>query len=274
MVRYGIYLILIALVAGCAGSPAPIYDRSSNPYRRAAPTESRIARPSSYVVRRGDTLYAIAWRYGLDFKTLARWNGIAAPYTIFPDQRITLTEPRNLPPVQKPVAATPAPKKPPVVAAKPTPITTSSQSQTRPSTQTKPAPSKPTPKPPVTIAAAPSGKWRWPAEGKVLRGFSQTGGKGLDIAGEEGQGVVAAADGEVVYSGTGLIGYGELIIIKHDAQYLSAYGHNRVRLVAEGDKVTAGQQIAEMGKADGQQALLHFEVRDNGKPVDPARFLP
>lgn len=229
-------------------------------------------------MRRGDTLYAIAWRYGLDFKTLARWNGIAAPYTIFPDQRITLTEPRSIPrtTTSAPVAQTSSHEPPQRESEKPKPAAPVAPpvEQSSPPAVVETAPPKPTPETSRGATTPQTGKWKWPADGKVVRGFSQTGGKGLDIAGEDGQAVVAAASGEVVYSGTGLIGYGELIIIKHDAQYLSAYGHNRVRLVAEGDRVTAGQKIAEMGKADGQQALLHFEVRDNGKPVDPARFLP
>lgn len=153
---------------------------------------------------------------------------------------------------------------------------------TRTTTQeTIPAPT-PTPTPsPIAIAAAPTQRvagigWRWPAAGRVVRGYdaADPARQGLDIAGTSGQPVLAAADGEVVYSGNGLIGYGELIIIKHDAEFLSAYGYNRKRLVAEGERVRGGQAIAEMGRSPAAVDALHFEIRRGGKPVDPSRYLP
>ena len=117
--------------------------------------------------------------------------------------------------------------------------------------------------------------WRWPTTGVLQRRFDPAATRrGIGIGGQAGQAVVAAADGQVVYSGTALIGYGELIIIKHSDTMLSAYGHNRRRLVAEGDRVRAGQPIAEMGIDASQQAILHFEIRRNGQPEDPLRFLP
>ena len=139
--------------------------------------------------------------------------------------------------------------------------------------------------PPVYAAAAASsdmsgpgfdsGRWEWPTRGKVVRGFTgDVSSKGLDIAGDAGQIVVAAAGGKVVYSGSALKGYGELVIIKHDEQYLSAYGYNRRRLVEEGQQVLAGQPIAEVGEGPEQRPLLHFEIRDRGRPVDPLPLLP
>jgi lipoprotein NlpD len=133
------------------------------------------------------------------------------------------------------------------------------------------------------VAAAPADSavsgdvaWRWPADGQVVGGYvaGDQMRQGIDIAGQSGAPVRAAADGTVVYSGNGLIGYGELIIVKHNASFLSAYGHNRKRLVGEGDRVKAGQQIAEMGRTGADRDMLHFEIRYNGKPVDPLRYLP
>jgi lipoprotein NlpD len=142
----------------------------------------------------------------------------------------------------------------------------------------KPAVEEPSPRPANDAATTNvSGiAWRWPGGGKVIGGFvagDQTK-QGVDIAGAAGDQVVAAADGEVVYSGNGLLGYGELIIVKHNASFLSAYGHNRKRLVAEGDRVRAGQQIAEMGSSASSRDELHFEIRKNGKPVNPLDYLP
>jgi lipoprotein NlpD len=120
----------------------------------------------------------------------------------------------------------------------------------------------------------PVKRWRWPAKGKVVTSFSRSGGKGIDIAGKFGQVIVAASDGSVVYSGSGLIGYGQLIIVKHNKRYLSAYAHNNKILVKEGDTVKGGQRIAEMGRSGSNRAMLHFEIRRDGKPIDPMRYLP
>ena len=117
-------------------------------------------------------------------------------------------------------------------------------------------------------------RWHWPAKGKVVTYFSQSGGKGINIAGKLGQPILSAADGRVVYSGSGLIGYGQLIIVKHNKRYLSAYAQNNKILVKEGDTVTGGQRIAEMGRSGSNRALLHFEIRRDGKPIDPMRYLP
>ena len=201
-------------------------------------------------VQRGDTLYGIAFRNGIDFRDLARWNGIGSPYTIYPGQSLRLY-PSTGATASAPPTATPKP--------------------TTPRTTSKPATPAPMPAP-----INSSINWRWPADGHLVGRFvsGDTTKQGIDIAGSGGQPVRAAADGVVVYSGAGLVGYGELIIVKHTETWLSAYGHNRKRLVNEGQNVKAGQQIAEMGNTGAAREMLHFEIRYNGKPVDPLQYLP
>ena len=203
-------------------------------------------------VRRGDTLFSIASRNGVRQQDLAAWNGIDPPYTIYPGQKLRLY---------------PAGKGGSTVATRP-PTTT-----TKPAATTPPA-AAPAPKP--AAPAASDIKWKWPADGELIGRYvaGEPTKQGVDIAGASGAPVRAAADGVVVYSGSGLVGYGELIIIKHNEQWLSAYGHNRNRLVNEGQVVRSGQQIAEMGRSGAPRELLHFEVRYNGKPVDPLIYLP
>lgn len=208
--------------------------------------------PDTYRVRQGDTLYSIAWRNGLDWRDVARWNQLPDGTLIYPGQVLRLSPPQG---DTRPVAVSrPGPS--PDTGAGSGPITRS-------------PPPRPTP------IAVPSG-WAWPTQGKVLAGFGNPGstGKGLDIAGRVGDPVRAAADGKVVYAGSGLIGYGKLIIIKHNDTFLSAYGHNRTILVREGVLVKAGQKIAEIGEGPGKKPLLHFEIRLDGEPVDPIRYLP
>ncbi|MEM9305133.1 MAG: peptidoglycan DD-metalloendopeptidase family protein [Pseudomonadota bacterium] len=284
-------VVCLALLLGACRSkaPAPIYDRTSNPYKRAAESTTRIARPPKYVVRRGDTLYAIAWRYGLDFRELARWNGIGDPFTIFVGETLDLEEPRRMPSVRGSEAtAVAVPDRAPAPAPR-EPERTPPQTRSEPVTQAPaptqrstpapaarpPAASRPAPTPPPA-ASGGEVRWRWPADGPVLSSFSASDAnrKGIDIGGQGGDPVRAAAAGEVVYSGAGLVGYGELIIIKHDERYLSAYGHNRKRLVSEGDRVEAGAVIAEMGDTGADRPMLHFEIRDKGKPRDPMGYLP
>ena len=137
---------------------------------------------------------------------------------------------------------------------------------------TKPSPVRATTD--TAYAGGPVKSWRWPAEGRVSRGFSGSVHKGIDIAGTRGEAVVATAAGKVVYAGTGIVGFGELLIVKHNEQYLSAYGHNDRLLVAEGDTVSAGQKIAEKGSSGTDTVKLHFEIRKDGKPIDPIRLLP
>ncbi len=300
---------LALLVAACATTPpAPVEDRSrpgSRP-RPSAPATSAPRAPSPapggvHRVQRGDTLYGIAFRNGMDVRELARINRIGPPYTIYVGQEIRLGE---APP--RPVAAAPSRTVAPPPAASatrpvqpaPPPSASAPSSTTAPRpgtsvTQAPPpsvsppvAPTNPpvvaappaavSPPPPAAAASASGIRWQWPAEGARLSGFvaGDPTRQGIDISGRAGDPVRAAADGEVVYSGNGLIGYGELIIIKHNTSLLSAYGHNRRRLVQEGDKVKLGQQIAEMGSTSASRDMLHFEIRKDGKPVDPAAFLP
>jgi lipoprotein NlpD len=314
----GLAVATLALAACASTGPAPVEDRSLDAPRAAPPprVEARPAAPpasGSYKVQRGDTLYSIAFRHGVDYRDLAGWNGIGAPYTIFVGQDLRLSpksqavasrpaagapsSPR--PAAQAPVVAAAVPAKPAVqsptpfedvkeqpVAAAPAPATPSapvpaSPPPVAPAIAAKPADTAPAPPPavaPPPQSANVSGDvaWRWPADGQVIGGFvsgDQTK-QGIDIGGKAGDPVRAAADGTVVYSGNGLIGYGELIIVKHSPGFLSAYGHNRKRLVKEGDRVKSGQVIAEMGSSSASRDSLHFEIRKNGKPANPVDYLP
>jgi len=206
-----------------------------------------------YTVKPSDTLYSIAWRYGLDYKQLADWNQIGVNSPIHPGQRLRLIKPSG-----QTVAGT---------------SKSSASSASKKSTAT-------TPKVATSSRNTQSGgrnpgKWIWPTKGKPLNTFlaSELDRRGIDIAGRLGQPVLAVADGKVVYSGNGLAGYGNLIIIKHSDTYLSAYAHCQERLVQEGMLVKAGKTVAKMGRKDNT-AKLHFEIRRNGKPVDPMKYLP
>ncbi len=276
--------VLVLVVAGCASTPpAPVEDRSLGGHQGSRRGVSVGSDAGVYRVRSGDTLYSIAFRNGLDFRELARLNRIDAPFTIYPGQEIRLG---SAPPVRRETASTtprsvssaPAPSSNPIApfagaAGKPAsvrqePVVAKSDAAPQPLTASRPPPADPISNTDIS--------WRWPAEGALVASF--VGGdqtrQGINIAGKSGDPVRATADGEVVYSGNGLIGYGELIIVKHNSTLLSAYGHNRRRLVQEGDKVKAGQQIAEMGSSSATRDMLHFEIRKNGKPVDPLGFLP
>ncbi len=329
------FAAISVLLAGCATAPAPVVDRSigaetpvpsSGANAAAAPPPPAEHAHGSmtaqgYVVARGDTLYSIAFRHGMDYRALAARNGIAPPYTIHPGQVLKL-DAATAAPTGAPhatVAAAPRGRNAPgfgPVESNPPAAATSSGAASASSVTTLPQVNlqpgrvpqtfvRPGATPPRTneVAAVPApaasvanagnvvrianpqplppaaaGRtrtvdgvtWQWPADGAVISG-SDTG---LDIAGSAGDPVRAAADGLVVYSGNGLIGYGELIIIKHSDNYLSAYGHNRKRLVQEGQRVRAGQEIAEMGSTGAPREELHFEIRKAGKPVDPTDYLP
>lgn len=219
-----------------------------------------------YVVNAGDTLYSIAFEAGQDYRELARWNGIRWPYRIHPDQRLRLSPPR--------LSTAGKPNHRRSVTRRDAPATNSPGRNTRtPSAST--GHRAPEPRTPSNPTASPLA-WQWPTEGPLLKNYSasDTGRKGIDIGGRLGQSVIATAPGRVVYSGSGLRGYGKLIIIKHNSVYLSAYGHNRRVLVKEGETLRAGQQIAELGDTDADRPMLHFEIRRNGEPVDPQRLLP
>ncbi len=329
---------LIAIVlAGCASSVnhAPISDRRPEGGRAGAPPVSVSTRqisgdqdwrPPVYVVQKGDTLYGIAFNYGLDYHELADLNNIENPDMIEAGQELRLFAENNVisvkpsPPPQ--IEAVPLSKPPPEIqvvplskalpAGKPAepakppgmpviiqplaiklpysadaaaqiarmqggvpqPVpAVSAKAGSPPSPATKPVP-------PVVAAPAPAVanddiEWGMPTSGKIITDFSQSENrKGIDVAGKIGQPILASAAGKVVYSGSGLRGYGKLIIIKHNRTYLSAYAHNDRLLVKEGEIVAKGQKIAEMGNSDADQVALHFEIRKLGKPVDPAKYLP
>ena len=251
--RVAIACLCLLIAASCGRSHVVREGGSSRP--RSADSPVRVSQPkygATVVVQRGQNVYRIATDNGLTALDLAIWNDIPPPYTIHPGQRLRL-----YPGGQGRVATRPA---------------TSSK---KPSTSATTSPSPSAPKP-VVVPATSRLAWRWPADGNVVGTYA--GGdptrQGIDIAGKAGQPVRAAADGVVVYSGSGLVGYGELVIVKHDDQWLSAYGHNRARLVNEGQVVKAGQQVAEMGRSGASRDMLHFEIRYNGKPVDPQQYLP
>ena len=227
-------LILVALVSGCVNTgKVPVRD------------VGRYETGEFHRVQRGDTLYSIAWRYNLDYKTLATVNNIKAPYTIYVDQKIMLrgqTQEENLKSEKKEVV-----KKSPRVVPKKKKVTNQGELV-----------------------------WRWPIRGEVIKPFSlkKNINKGIDIKGKAGQRVSAAADGMVVYAGGNLRGYGKLVIIKHNESFLSAYGNNQEILVREGEQVKGGQMVAKVGTTAGKVEMLHFEVRLNGRPEDPLKYLP
>ncbi|MDZ7826733.1 MAG: peptidoglycan DD-metalloendopeptidase family protein [Gammaproteobacteria bacterium] len=249
--RFTAWLALLLLLAGCAGTgSAPVIERGL-----ADPPASGYHR-----VREGDTLYSIAWRYGVDWRTLARRNRIDAPYTIFPDQRLWIL--RDAPAGSRPASserdsgrvAASAP------AARPKPSAGGSGSRSE-----------------VPSPASDPPRWQWPLEGEVIQGFSTAGSrlsKGIDIRGAPGDRVRAVSDGEVVYAGTGLRGHRQLVIVKHDDTWLSAYAHNSLPLVTEGERVGRGDAVARLEGDGDRDRLLHFEIRREGKPVDPADLLP
>lgn len=260
-------VLLSATLAGCAQFwrwDAP----PQHSFPEMAPAPTPVDRPgmvmNEYRVARGDTLFAIAFKNNLDYRELARWNGISGNM-IVPGQLLRLSAPMRTSPV--------APKNSVVKSA-----------VTPPATQ---KPEKPVPAPVVVTApptSAPAAvplqsaggyEWQWPTAGSILQAYAPAAGnKGIDFTGNLGQPVFAAAPGRVVYSGNALKGYGELIIIKHDDLHLSAYGYNRKRHVVEGDIVTTGQPIGELGLGPQNKPLLHFEIRERGKPVDPSTYLP
>jgi lipoprotein NlpD len=265
----------VAALSGCTSGTyvdAPIeYDRNAQQRTiSVTPTARREAGLQSkgtrlHRVRRGETLYSIAWNYGLDYRDLARWNLVEAPFTIYPGQPLTLFETAARLKTER--AASPAAPQVNHAVLSPRPRPKSAHVVARAANQ----PRAPAPKPERN---RPVSQWVWPADGRVIKSFKATGRNGIDIAGKAGQAVRTTAAGRVVYSGSGLRGYGRLIIVKHNKRYLSAYAHNKKLHVAEGDDVTRGQRIAEMGDTGANRVMLHFEIRRDGKPVDPISYLP
>ncbi len=279
-----IVLVLCTSLTGCLQSGRPVVaeqskkatpagrsDRSGEVYQPADRSAERapvsVSRPVTrtvkqnvsrspepvrgdrYIVRRGDTLYSIAWRHGMDPNRLAALNGIAAPYTIYPGQRLRMS------------GSVPAPAKPRV--AQPA---TSNPARPTPSNPARPAPSTPA-KPP------PSGDWVWPVAGSPRTEFGR-GSKGLDFRVSSESSIAAAQAGDVVYAGSGIGGYERLIIIKHRDDLLSAYSFNGRALVPEQSRVNGGQAVAQVRQAGRRSQVVHFELRRNGEPIDPREYLP
>lgn len=324
MPRYVPHVVALCaalLLAACGTMRSSVLIEPAPGVGQTAAAAHAPVRGGVYTVRTGDTLYSIAFRNAVDFRSLAQWNQIAAPYTIWPGQRLRLSPPAtSTTPGAPTVASVPA-----AAAARPTapaPATglfetvpapsapsTAGVATTGPGAEHAPptpplaaaatsnpagaassvpvagmAPPSPSPDD-VKAAAAPVPKavvrtaggltWRWPADGNVVKRFqSDAAIPGIEIAGSSGSAVRAAADGVVVYSGNGLVGYGELVIIKHSDSLLSAYAHNARRLVKEGQRVSAGQQIATMGSSGAANTGLGFQIRKDGNPVDPLDYLP
>lgn len=285
--RFFVLLAAAAALAGCASSKqsAPVIERSGAATKAAVAAEAQRRkavrekdwRPQVHVVEKGDTLYSIAFNYGFDYHELAELNGIQDPNLIQVGQQIRLFSGAAKPAAVEVKPASMVKDQPRVTkqaygdAARP---------DKEPAKQAAKAGEKPEPKQESRPDSSGNDadeelEWSMPAQGKLVGEFSESANrKGIDIAGKLGQPVYASAPGKVVYSGNGLRGYGRLVIIKHNQTYLSAYAHNDHVLVKEGQSVSRGQKIAEMGSTDTDQIKLHFEVRRYGKPVDPAKYLP
>lgn len=249
------YILVIGMVSiflVCCKSPPP----APVDYRSPPPSE----KINEHLVSRGETLFSIAWRYEKDVQKLARANGLSRPYTIYRGQRLTLDT-----------------SKAPLYVSRPQPKNRSlPKNKSQPKSKNKPSSkvtSKPTRKP--SPALPKNWRWQWPVQGNISKRFnSSTLFKGIDIQSFSGAPVVAAAPGVVVYSGSGLRGYGKLIIVKHSNIFLSAYAHNRKIFVKEGQAIKGGQKISEVGGDPSNKRRLYFEIRKDGKPVDPIRYLP
>jgi len=242
-----IYTALLCLFASCPSCTSTLVDYSAE----------------VHVVAPGETLYSIAWRHGLNHNDLARWNGLSNPDLLLVGQRLRL---------RPGVAARPAATVGAPPAATPRPPPSGNSRTLPPATAVTPPPARPLPAP----VQRPPPRWQWPAQGSLIRRFGSSGGlvNGIGIAGRVGQEIRAAAAGRVVYAGNGLPAYGQLIIINHNDSFLSAYGYNDELVVTQGQDIGAGQVIARMGLGPERQPQLHFEIRQNGTPVDPLLHLP
>jgi lipoprotein NlpD len=302
----------VLLVACSSSPPVPTVERTpvgvEKPLRpvAGAGAGSVSAPAAGYVVKKGDTLYSIARAHGVEQKDLAAWNGIQNPTQIALGQQLQVTPPRaeTAPAaasgavaggaVVQPIAQ-PADVEVRPIASKPLPEASTALLKREPKggkvpyseealAKAKGATPTPAVEAPIVVASAAAApvapavpgaiEWSWPHNGKVLATFVEGSSKGLDIAGNPGDPVLAAAPGKIVYAGVGLRGYGKLVIVRHNAEFLSAYAHNSAILVKEGDTVARRQKIAEVGSTDADSPRLHFEIRRQGKPTDPLKFLP
>lgn len=277
---WGIVLAGVIL-AGCStqANRAPVEDRGSmsSVADKPLPGAENAGKPGYYTVKPGDTLIRIGLEHGQSWKDIARWSNLENPNVIEVGQVVRVVPPGAVPSGSAASGATPGRAVAPVVV---TPIAGTGSSSTAASaaassgaTAAAPAPA-PVPAPAPAARGADDVDFIWPASGSLIAGFDEARNKGFDIGGKAGDPVLAAADGRVVYAGAGLRGYGNLIILKHNNTYLTAYAHNQSLLVKEDQTVRKGQKIAEMGSTDADRVKLHFEVRRQGKPVDPARYLP
>lgn len=274
-------LAALLLAAGCASrtySSAPVEDRGTGLSRqlpgavesgdvKQLPGFENAGKPGYYTVKPGDTMIRIGLENGQNWRDIVHWNKLENPNIIEVGQVLRVVPPTGDNPlvVTRPVSSG---------ALVPAPVQAASSA--RPASA--PVSAIPAPVPEPAPAPAANGDenvaWIWPAQGTLVAGFDEAKNKGLDIAGKAGDPVMASADGRVVYAGAGLRGYGNLVILKHNNTFLTAYAHNQTLFVREDQTVRKGQKIAEMGKSDAERVKLHFEIRRQGKPVDPAKYLP
>ncbi|WP_370692099.1 peptidoglycan DD-metalloendopeptidase family protein [Hydrogenophaga sp.] len=269
----------LLVAAGCStrrvSQPAPVEDRSGAKATEVKPLPGaeNAGKPGYFTVRPGDTLYRIALESGQAWRDVQAWNNLANPNLIEVGQVLRVAPPATtgtaVAPGTAPTTVTAAPVAAPGVVARPL----TAGNSPAPATTLPPVPAAPAPSEPP-VASAEELQFVWPAQGPVIAPFDEAKNKGVAISGRVGDPIVAAADGRVVYAGAGLRGYGNLIILKHNNTYLTAYAHNQALLVREDQAVRQGQKIAEMGSSDADRVKLHFEVRRLGKPVDPLVHLP
>lgn len=290
-------LLLITILLSACSSPtrqAPIEDRtplarpaatsapaasstSSAPVVNNAPTTVTVTpqtdKPGFHTVKPGETLYSIALAYGQDFRQVAAWNQLADADVIKVGQVLRVSAPDNMPATPAAVQTAPV-KAPAIIESRPLGTSTGPASPASTASSNAPAPIvTPTPAKPSELTL-PAIDWAWPVNGTVIERFDEVRNKGIDIAGKQGDAVLASADGKVVYVGNGLRGYGNLVIVKHNDDFISAYAHNNKLLVQLNEAVKRGQKIAEMGSTDADRPKLHFEIRREGKPDDPLKYLP
>jgi lipoprotein NlpD len=294
-------ILSLGLLSACSTTTrhAPVIDRVASPAASRQPVvpadDGRDDARGTYTVRKGDTLLRIALDHGQNYRDVVAWNNLANPNDIKVDQVLRMapppavavqTSPVSMPEIRPSAPAVPKKSAP---RGEKRPYSDKELAELRKEESARQA-DKDEPKAdkPVVLAAVPATvpasvardngddklSWQWPSEGKVIATFDEGKNKGIDIAGKAGQQVMAAGAGKVMYAGSGIRGYGNLVIVKHSNSLLSAYAHNRSIVVKEGDSVNKGQMIAEMGDSDADSVKLHFEIRQQGKPVDPSRFLP
>ena len=269
--RMGLYCLLVGalLAAGCSSrslTNAPVEDRSTGLSRPAAaaagattvkppmPGAENAGKPGYYTVKPGDVVIRIGLETGQNWRDIVRWNNLTSPFTIEIGQVLRVAPPESS---DSQVATRPVTLGSAAATAGTAGTATAAASAVRPAS-----------------AGEDDIAWIWPAQGTLVAGFDEAKNKGFDIAGKAGDPVIAAADGRVVYAGSGLRGYGNLIILKHNNTFLTAYAHNQALMIKEDQSVKKGQKIAEMGSSDADRVKLHFEIRRQGKPVDPAKYLP